>query len=61
MHVNSTCNQGKTTSTIFKEQEEEKTQKYKQRVLDVEMGSSTPLVFGTNGGMEADCNCFLKT
>ena len=45
---------------IFKEQEEEKNWKYQQRVLDFEMGSFTPLVFGTNGGMEADCNCFLK-
>ena len=24
------------------------------------MGFFTPLVFGTNGGMGADCNCFLK-
>ena len=24
------------------------------------MGSFTPLVFGTNGGMGADFNCFLK-
>ena len=30
-------------------------------VLDVEIGSFTPLViFGTNGGMGADCYCFLK-
>ena len=50
----------KTTSTIFKAQEEEKKRKYQQRVLDVEMGSFTPLVFETNGGMESDCNCFLK-
>ena len=60
-HANSKCIRGKTTSTIFKEQEEEKTRRYQQRVLDVEMGSSTPLVFGTNGVIEADCNCFLKT
>ena len=59
-HVNSKCNQGKTTPTIFKEQEEEKKRKYQQRVLDVEMGSFTPLVFGTDGRMGADCNCFLK-
>ena len=59
-HVNSKCNQGKATSTNFKEQEEEKKWKYQQRVLDVEMGSFTPLVFGTNGGMGADCNRFLK-
>ena len=38
----------------------EKKRKYQQRVLDVEMGSFTPLVFGTNGGMGADYNCFLK-
>ena len=46
-HVNSKCNQGKATSTIFKEQEEE-------RVLEVEMRSFTPLAFGTNGGMGTD-------
>ena len=59
-HVNSKCNQGKATSTIFKEQEEEKRRKYQPGVLDVEMGSFTPIVFGTDGGMGADCNCFLK-
>ena len=59
-HVNFKCNQRKTTPTIFKEQEEEKKRKYQQRVLDVEMGSFTPLVFGTDGRMGADCNCFLK-
>ena len=36
-----------------------KKRKYQQRVLDVEMGSFTPLAFGTNGGMGSDCNCFL--
>ena len=45
---------------MFKEREEEKKWKYRQRVLDVEMGSFTLLVFGTNGGMGADCNFFLK-
>ena len=34
-HVNSKCNQGRPTSTIFKEQEEEKKRKCQQRVLDV--------------------------
>ena len=34
--------------------------KYQQRVLDVEMGSFTPLVFGTNGGMGNECQRFLK-
>ena len=59
-HVNSKSTQEKATSTIFKEQEKEKKRKYQRRVLDYEIGSFTPLVFGTNGGMGADCNCFLK-
>ena len=59
-HVNSKSNQGKATSTIFKEQEKDKKRKYQQRVLDYKMGSFTPLVFETNGGIGADCNCFLK-
>ena len=59
-HVNSKCNQGKPTSTILKEQEEEKKRKYQQRVLDVQMASFTPLVFGTNGGMGVECNYFVK-
>ena len=29
--------------------------------MDVEMGTFTPLVFGTNGGMELDCQSFLRT
>ena len=60
-HVNSRSNQGKSTATIFKEQENEKKRKYNQRVMDVEMGTFTPLVFGTNGGMGLDCQNFLRT
>ena len=59
-HVNPKCNQGKATSTIFKELEEEKKRKYQERVLEVEMGSFIPLVFGTNGGKGADYDCSLK-
>lgn len=59
-HVNSKCHQSKPNTLIFKEQEDEKKRKYQQRVLDVEMGSFTPLVFGTNGGMGTECQRFLK-
>ena len=31
-----------------------------KRVIDVEMGSFTPLVFGTNGGMGKECKLFLS-
>ena len=60
-HVNSRSNQSKSTATIFREQENEKKRKYNQRVMDVEMGTFTPLVFGTNGGMGVDCQNFLST
>ena len=60
--VNSRSNQDKHTgTTIFKEQENEKKRKYNQRVMDVEMGIFTPLVFGTNGGMRLDCQNVLRT
>ena len=32
-----------------------------RRVMDVEMVTLTPLVFGTNGGMGLDCQNFLRT
>ena len=60
-HVNSRSNQGKYTVTIFKEKENEKKRKYNQRVMDIEMGTFTPLVFGTNGAMGLDCQNFLRT
>ena len=60
-HVNSKTNQGKPTAGIFKEQEIEKKRKYQpQRVLEVEMGSFTPLIFWTNGGMGEECKMFTK-
>ena len=57
-HVNSTCNQNKSTELIFVEHENEKKRKYQQRVIDVEMGSFVPLVFGRNGGMGENANFF---
>ena len=60
-HVNSRSNQGKHTATILKEQENEKKRKYNQKVMDVEIRTFTPLVFGTNGGMGLDCQNLLRT
>jgi len=42
------------------EHEKEKKKKYQQKVIDVEMGLFTPLVFGTNGGMGKECKLFLS-
>ena len=50
--VNSKCYQNKTTSEVFKEQEDQKEHKYQQWVLDVEVGSFTPLVLEVIGEWE---------
>ena len=60
-HVNSQSNQNKSTEMIFREQENEKKRKYNQRIMNVEMGTFTPLVFGTNGGMGVDCQTLPKS
>ena len=41
--------------------EQEKKKAYNQRVIEVEHGSFTPLVFTTNGGMGRECQHFLTT
>ena len=38
----------------------EKQQKYEQHIREVEMGSFTPLVFSTCGGMGRAANVFFK-
>ena len=40
---------------------EAKKREYLERVLEIEHGSFTPLVFGTNGGMGKECTKFIKT
>ena len=59
-HVNSSSQIQKPTTTIFREHENSKKREYMQRVIDVEHGVFTPLVFGTNGGMGGECQVFVK-
>ena len=59
-HVNSSSQAGKSTQTIFKNHENSKKREYLERILNVEHGVFTPLVFGTNGGMGKECQMFLK-
>ena len=58
--VNSKFYQNKTTSEVFKEQEDQKKHKHQQREFDIEVGSVTPLVLGTNGEMGNQCQHILK-
>ena len=41
--------------------EQEKKKVYNQRVIEIEHGSFTPLVFTSNGGMGRECQHFLTT
>ena len=66
-HVNSTCNQNKSTESIFLEHEKDKKRNYQQRVVDVEMGLFYPPGFlarteewGTNGKSYASAISCLK-
>ena len=60
-HVNSLSQKNHTTSTVFRNHELAKKREYMQRVLDIENGSFTPLVFGTNGCMGQECDVFVST
>ena len=60
-HVNSKSQTGQTTAKIFRNHEMAKRREYLQRILEVENGSFTPLVFGTNGGLGEECASFLST
>ena len=44
----------------FKINETEKKRQYNERVLQVENGTFTPLVFATNGSMGEECKAFYK-
>ena len=59
-HVNSRSNQNKSTKKIFESHEKEKKRQYNQRVIDVEQGTFTPLVFGTNGGFGEESGRFIS-
>ena len=40
---------------IYKEYENEKKRQYAERVMEIEQGTFTPLVFTTTGGMADEC------
>ena len=59
-HVNSLTNESHSTEKIFHIHENEKKRAYNQRIMNVEHGTFTPLVMGTNGGMGKECIAFLQ-
>ena len=59
-HVNSKSSKNQTTKQIFNSHEKAKKREYLQRVLEIEHGTFTPLIFGTNGGYGGECQMFLS-
>ena len=47
-----------TIQQIYRKHEDEKKRLYANRVLEVERGTFTPLLFTTTRGMADECNCF---
>ena len=59
-HPNSPSYIDKTPNQIYLQHENEKKRKYNDRVLQVEKGSFSPLIFSTTGGMGPECTKFHK-
>ena len=59
-NLNAPSYQNKSTETVLKNAEQEKKRSYNQRVIEVEHGSFTPLVFRSNGAMGKECITFHK-
>ena len=59
-HPNCLSNRSKPFQQIYKENEDEKKKEYNKRVLNVEKGNFTPLVFLTSGGMSKECKRFIN-
>lgn len=59
-HPYADCYREKTSEQIFKQHENEKKRKYATRVLEIEQGSFTPLIFSTTGGMGPECMMYHK-
>ena len=59
-HPNCLSNRSKPFQKIYEENEKEKKDEYNERVLNVEKGTFTPLVFLTSGGMSKECKRFIN-
>jgi hypothetical protein len=57
-HPNAESYKNLTTTQAYRLHEKEKKKAYASRVLEVEQGSFTPLVFTTTGGMAEECMRF---
>ena len=59
-NTNSESQRHLTSEKIFTKHEREKKRQYNNRIMNVEHGTFTPLVFSVNGGMAKECLKFHK-
>ena len=57
---NAQRHENKTLKRCYELNEHEKKRDYSSRILNVEQGSFTPLVFSITGGMGRECSMFVK-
>ena len=57
-HPNADSSKNLTPEQIYKLHENDKKHLYSSRVLEVERGTLTPLVFTNTGGMSNKCQCY---
>ena len=54
------CHRALTLEAAHRRNEQEKIRAYEERILHVDQGSFTPLVFTTSGGMSPKAKCFYS-
>ena len=59
-NLNSPSYRDKTPQKIYEQKEREKKRDYNQRVIQVEKGTFTPLIFSTTGGMGPEAARYHK-
>ena len=59
-NINSASSRDLPIEKIFDRHEKEKKRQYNHRVINIEHGTFTPLVFSVNGGMGPECTVFHK-
>ena len=59
-HPNAPCYRSRDLAAVYKQHESAKKREYNQRVLNVEQGVFTPLVFTTTGSMAREASTFYK-
>ena len=53
-------NRALSSSQIYRRHEQEKKRKYNDRVMNIEQGTFTPLVYSRSGGLGNECQNFYR-